>query len=103
MRARFHSAGSFRTHSARAGGSSIRIQPWLKSRRSRANSPFVQFQKSQHYALLRAGTANGPSCSTCHGTASGVLLNPKDFERECNARRRVLALIDRLAGAASSR
>jgi Cytochrome c7 and related cytochrome c/Cytochrome c554 and c-prime len=46
--------------------------------------PFVQFQKSSHYALLRAETPDGPSCSSCHGTASGALLNPKDFERECN-------------------
>lgn len=45
--------------------------------------PFTQFQKSSHYALLREGQPDVPSCSTCHGTASGALLDPKGLERQC--------------------
>jgi Cytochrome c554 and c-prime len=47
--------------------------------------PSIQFQKSGHSSRLRGGTTNAPSCSTCHGSASGALLNPKDLERQCNA------------------
>ncbi len=47
--------------------------------------PFVQFQKSAHYSLLRSDNRDVPSCSTCHGTASGALLTAKDFERRCNS------------------
>lgn len=47
--------------------------------------PFVSFQKSQHYKLLLAGDDRGPTCSTCHGEASGNLLSPKSLEGQCNS------------------
>jgi hypothetical protein len=49
------------------------------------SGPLIAFQKSKHDALLLAGADDGPTCSTCHGTASGHLLNPKALERQCNA------------------
>lgn len=49
------------------------------------SGPYVAFQKSKHDALLRAGGDDGPTCSTCHGTASGHLLNPAALERQCNS------------------
>jgi len=45
--------------------------------------PFVQFQKSKHYELLRAGDRNAPTCATCHGEAAGVRLSPRALEGQC--------------------
>ncbi len=45
--------------------------------------PFVQFQRSKHYQLLRAGDKNGPTCTTCHGEAAGQRLSPKALEGQC--------------------
>jgi hypothetical protein len=45
--------------------------------------PFVNFQKSRHYALLRAGNTAAPTCATCHGEAAGVRLSPKALEAQC--------------------
>ncbi len=45
--------------------------------------PFVQFQKSKHYELLRAGDRDVPTCTTCHGEAAGVRLSPKALESQC--------------------
>lgn len=45
--------------------------------------PYVAFQKSKHYELLRAGNKNGPTCNTCHGEAAGVRLSPKALEGQC--------------------
>lgn len=45
--------------------------------------PYVAFQKSKHYELLRAGDKNVPTCNTCHGEAAGVRLSPKAFESQC--------------------
>jgi hypothetical protein len=49
------------------------------------SGPFVEFQKSQHYALLRNGGREAPTCSTCHGTVAADLLSPKALESQCNA------------------
>lgn len=46
--------------------------------------PFVAFQKSQHYALLRSGDGRGPTCSTCHGEVGAHLLSPSSLSRQCN-------------------
>jgi hypothetical protein len=47
--------------------------------------PYVEFQKSQHYSLLRNGNRDGPSCSTCHGSVAAYLPNPKGLESECKS------------------
>jgi len=46
--------------------------------------PFTEFQKSQHYRLLRNGNHDGPTCSTCHGSVAAWLPSPKRLESECN-------------------
>jgi hypothetical protein len=45
--------------------------------------PFVAFQKSQHYALLRAGDDRGPTCSTCHGEVAANLISPATLRNQC--------------------
>lgn len=49
------------------------------------SGPFVEFQKSRHYSLLRNGDRDAPTCSTCHGFVAAHLLSPKGFESECNS------------------
>ncbi len=46
--------------------------------------PFVAFQDSAHYQLLKMGSPNGPTCSTCHGDVDGRLLSPKNLASQCN-------------------
>jgi hypothetical protein len=46
--------------------------------------PFVNFQKSKHYELLRAGDRDVPTCATCHGEAAGVRLSPRALESRCS-------------------
>ncbi len=46
--------------------------------------PFVAFQDSRHYQLLRSGDRRGPTCSTCHGEVDGRLLSAKALESRCN-------------------
>jgi len=45
--------------------------------------PFVEFQKSRHFALLEEGQDQGPVCTTCHGDAGSNLLSPKALENRC--------------------
>ena len=45
--------------------------------------PYVAFQHSRHYEVLRAGDKRAPSCSTCHGDVGGFLLSPKGLEAQC--------------------
>ena len=45
--------------------------------------PFVAFQESRHYQLLKAGNDRGPTCSTCHDPVAGELLSPKALEKQC--------------------
>jgi hypothetical protein len=45
--------------------------------------PFVAFQKSRHYELLRSGSTDGPTCSTCHDPVGAALLSPKGLESQC--------------------
>ena len=33
--------------------------------------PFVAFQDSRHYQLLKSGDEHGPTCSTCHDAVAG--------------------------------
>lgn len=47
--------------------------------------PFVDFQKSRHFALLTDGDKDAPSCSTCHGTVAAQLPSPKTLESTCNS------------------
>jgi cytochrome c554/c'-like protein len=45
--------------------------------------PFVAFQDSRHYELLKSGKPDGPTCSTCHETVGGRLLSAKALEARC--------------------
>lgn len=47
--------------------------------------PYEAFQKSRHYALLREGSPNTPTCVTCHGTVGAYLMSPKALASECNS------------------
>jgi hypothetical protein len=47
--------------------------------------PFVAFQDSRHYQLLRDGIDVGPTCSTCHGTTEGRVLSAKALGSQCNS------------------
>ena len=65
------------------------------SRVSRANipatcgschvGPFVAFQDSKHYELLKAGNRNVPTCVTCHGNVAANVPSPKAVESRCNS------------------
>jgi hypothetical protein len=46
--------------------------------------PFVEFQKSRHYQILREDRSEGPSCSTCHGPVAARLLSPRSLEKRCD-------------------
>jgi hypothetical protein len=46
--------------------------------------PFVSFQKSRHYELLRAGNGDVPTCTTCHGEVGAHLLSPKALQSRCS-------------------
>ena len=46
--------------------------------------PFVAFQDSRHYELLKSGDQNGPTCSTCHDAVAGYLLSPPALEKQCS-------------------
>jgi hypothetical protein len=45
--------------------------------------PFVEFQKSRHFALLQEARAEGPTCATCHGPVAARLLSPRSLEKRC--------------------
>jgi hypothetical protein len=45
--------------------------------------PFVGFQSSRHFDLLREGRGEGPTCSTCHGAVAARLLSPRALEKQC--------------------
>jgi hypothetical protein len=45
--------------------------------------PFVAFQDSRHYDLLKKGEPYGPTCSTCHDAVAGQLLSPTALEKQC--------------------
>jgi nitrate/TMAO reductase-like tetraheme cytochrome c subunit len=47
--------------------------------------PFVAFQDSKHYQLLRAGDRNVPTCVTCHGNVAANVPSPKAVESRCNS------------------
>lgn len=45
--------------------------------------PFVAFQDSRHYQLLKSGNELGPTCSTCHDAVAGRLLSATALEKQC--------------------
>jgi hypothetical protein len=45
--------------------------------------PFVAFQDSRHYELLKSGNVQGPTCSTCHDSVRGQLLSAAALEKQC--------------------
>lgn len=47
------------------------------------SGPFVAFQKSRHYELVRAGNRDAPTCVTCHDEVGAFLLSPKQLEGRC--------------------
>ena len=46
--------------------------------------PFVAFQKSHHFEMLKAGDRSVPTCSTCHGEVGASLLSPRGMQNACN-------------------
>jgi hypothetical protein len=46
--------------------------------------PFVAFQDSRHYQLLKNGDDHGPTCSTCHDAVGAQLLSPNSLEKQCS-------------------
>ncbi len=45
--------------------------------------PYIAFQESWHFQMLRTGDLRGPSCDTCHGDVEGYRLSPRNLERQC--------------------
>jgi hypothetical protein len=45
--------------------------------------PFVAFQKSRHFALLKGGNPVVPTCTTCHGNAGENRPSPNALESTC--------------------
>lgn len=45
--------------------------------------PFVAFQDSKHYALLREGNPDEPICTTCHSEVAAHLLSPNALAARC--------------------
>ena len=45
--------------------------------------PFVAFQKSQHFALQKAGDTRVPVCTNCHGEAGYRRPSAKALETQC--------------------
>jgi hypothetical protein len=45
--------------------------------------PYVAFQRSRHYRLVREGDVRGPTCTTCHGEVSALLPSPRALEAQC--------------------
>ena len=45
--------------------------------------PYVAFQESRHFELLKGGETHGPTCSTCHDAVAGRLLSPAALEKQC--------------------
>jgi hypothetical protein len=45
--------------------------------------PFVAFQKSQHFALLKKDDARAPVCSTCHGSVGFYRPSARAIETQC--------------------
>ena len=59
--------------------------------------PFVAFQDSRHFALLRAGNRNVPTCITCHGNVAARVPSAKAVEglcASCHGDRKVAPLPD---------
>jgi hypothetical protein len=46
--------------------------------------PFVAFQDSRHYQLLKAGNRDVPTCVTCHGNVAANVPSPKAVEGLCS-------------------
>jgi len=64
--------------------------------------PFVAFQKSTHFELLRKGDDRGPVCATCHGPVAGDRPSPKALEghcAQCHGPRGIALRPERAAGA----
>ncbi|MGH9460716.1 MAG: cytochrome c3 family protein [Vicinamibacteria bacterium] len=47
--------------------------------------PFVAFQKSAHFKLLKDGNESSPNCTTCHGEVAAQLLSPSGLAKRCES------------------
>lgn len=47
--------------------------------------PFVAFQKSKHYGLLRGGDKRVPTCVTCHDDVGADRPSPRALEAQCRS------------------
>ena len=46
--------------------------------------PYVEFQRSGHFELLKEGDRRVPTCMTCHGAVAADFLSPRGLEEECS-------------------
>ena len=46
--------------------------------------PFVAFQKSRHYEILKGTDVQPPTCVTCHDEVGAELLSSRSLERQCD-------------------
>lgn len=47
------------------------------------SGPYVAFQQSRHYELLRGGDPNVPTCTTCHDAVAANRPSPRQLEARC--------------------
>jgi hypothetical protein len=47
--------------------------------------PFVAFQASEHFLMLRNASRDAPTCSTCHGEVAGRILSAKALASRCDS------------------
>ena len=65
--------------------------------------PFVAFQKSRHYELVRGGDRDAPTCTTCHDEVGAFLPSPKQIEGRCAGCHGASKVAPRVESAAQAR
>jgi Cytochrome c7 and related cytochrome c/Cytochrome c554 and c-prime len=65
--------------------------------------PFVRFQKSRHFELLRAGDGQVPTCTACHDSVGTDRPSPRLLEAACNRCHGPKGVAPRMERAAAAR
>ena len=65
--------------------------------------PFVRFQNSQHFTLLKTGDTRVPTCTTCHDSVGSEVPSPKILEANCQRCHGPKAVAPRIERAAAAR
>lgn len=65
--------------------------------------PFVRFQNSHHFTLLKTGDTRVPTCSTCHDSVGSQLPSPRVLEANCQRCHGPKAVAPRVERAAAAR